>query len=127
MNDDRLTVYTPDGYGSINPVDLCLDEYSDINFERILDKLGKYEDLEEQERLIKLPCKFGTEVYNITWWDDVQEKVVAKGKIYCRTVRKHKVTKSIFSCFDILEFGKTVFLTRKEAEAKLKEMEDGKE
>ena len=85
-------------------------------------KLKDYEELEEQGRLVKLPCKIGTEVYNITWWDDVQEKVVAKGKIYCRTVRKHKVTKSIFSCFDILEFGKTVFLTRKEAEAKLKEL-----
>lgn len=85
-------------------------------------KLKEYEDLEEQGRLVKLPCKFGTEVYNITWWDDVQEKVVVKGKTYCRTVRKHKVTKSIFSYFDILKFGKTVFLTKSEAEAKLKEL-----
>ena len=45
---DRLTIYTPDGYESINPVDLELDEYSDINFERIVDKLGKYEDIEEK-------------------------------------------------------------------------------
>lgn len=85
-------------------------------------KLKEYEDLEEQGRLVKLPCKIGTEVYNITWWDDVQEKVVVKGKTYCRTVRKHKVTKSIFSYFDILEFGKTVFLTKAEAEAKLKDI-----
>lgn len=87
-----------------------------------LEKSKEYQQLEEQGRLVKLPCKIGDEVYNITWWDDVQEKVVVKGKIYCRTVRKHKVTKSIFSYFDILEFGKTVFLTRKEAEAKLKEL-----
>jgi len=87
-----------------------------------LEKFKEYQQLEEQGRLVKLPCKIGDEVYNITWWDDVQEKVVVKGKIYCRTVRKHKVTKSIFSYFDILEFGKTVFLTRKEAEAKLKEL-----
>ena len=85
-------------------------------------KLKDYEELEEQGRLVKLPCKIGTEVYNITWWDDVQEKVVVKGKTYYRTVRKHKVTKSIFSYFDILEFGKTVFLTKSEAEAKLKEL-----
>lgn len=85
-------------------------------------KLKEYEDLEKQGRLVKLPCKIGTEVYNITWWDDVQEKVVVKGKTYCRTVRKHKVTKSIFSYFDILEFGKTVFLTKAEAEAKLKDI-----
>lgn len=85
-------------------------------------KLKDYEDLEEQGRLIKLPCKIGTEVYNTTWWDDAQEKVVVKGKIYYRAVRKHKVTKSTFGYFDIGEFGKTVFLTKSEAEAKLKEL-----
>ena len=92
-----------------------------------LEKFKEYQQLEKQGRLVKLPCKIGDEVYNITWWDDVQEKVVVKGKIYCRTVRKHKVTKSIFSYFDILEFGKTVFLTRKEAEAKLKELRGGED
>ena len=81
-----------------------------------------YEDLEEQGRLLKLPCKFGTEVYNITWWDDVQEKAVVKGKTYYRTIHKHKVTKSTFSHFDINNFGKTVFLTKSEAEVKLKEL-----
>lgn len=87
-----------------------------------LRKFKDYEGLEEQGRLLKLPCKIGTEVYNITWWDDVQEKVVVKGKTYCRTVRKHKVTKSAFDYFDIDEFGKTVFLTKSEAEEKLKEL-----
>lgn len=90
-----------------------------------LEKLKDYEDLEKQGRLIKLPCKIGTEVYNITWWDDAQEKVVVKGKTYYRAVRKHKVTKSTFSYFDIAEFGKTVFLTKFEAEAKLEELRGG--
>lgn len=90
-----------------------------------LEKLKDYEDLEKQGRLIKLPCKIGTEVYNITWWDDAQEKVVVKGKTYYRAVRKHKVTKSTFSYFDIAEFGKTVFLTKSEAEAKLEELRGG--
>lgn len=88
----------------------------------VCEKLGEYEDLEEQGRLIKLPCKIGTEVYNTTWWDDVQEKVVVKGKTYYRTVHKYKITKSKFSYFEIGEFGKTVFLTKEEAEAKLKEL-----
>jgi hypothetical protein len=92
------------------------------NRHNVLQKLADYEDLEEQGRLVKLPCKIGDEVYNITWWDDVQEKVVVKGKAYCRTVHKHKVTKSTFTCFDINNFGKTVFLTKEEAEAKLKEL-----
>lgn len=88
-------------------------------------KLKDYEDLEEQGRLVKLPCKKGDTVYNITWWDDVQEKVLVKGKSYYRTVHKHKVTKSTFSYLDIDEFGKTVFLTKAEAEAKLKELRGG--
>ena len=90
-----------------------------------LKKLKEYQQLEEQGRLIKLPCKIGTEVYNTTWWDDAQEKVVVKGKTYYRAVRKHKVTKSTFGYFDIGEFGKTVFLTKSEAEAKLKELGGG--
>ena len=89
----------------------------------ICEKLGKYEDLEEQDRLIKLPCKIGTEVYDITCWDDIEEKVVVKGKAYYRTVRKHKVTKFPFTYSDINDFGKTVFLTKSEAEQKLNEME----
>lgn len=88
----------------------------------ILEKLAEYEDLEEQGRLVKLPCKIGDTVYDTTWRDDVQEKVVVKGKTYCRTVRKHKVTKSTFDYSDIKEFGKTVFLTKSEAETKLREL-----
>ena len=88
-------------------------------------KLKEYEDLEEQGRLVKLPCKIGAEVYDITWWDNVQEKVVVKGKAYYRTVHKHKITKLPFTYSDIDDFGKTVFLTKSEAEAKLKELRGG--
>lgn len=91
-----------------------------------LEKLKEYQQLEEQGRLIKLPCKIGTKVYNTTLWDDVQEKVVVEGKTYYRTIHEHKVSKSTFGYLDIPEFGKTVFLTRKEAEAKLEELR-GKE
>lgn len=87
-----------------------------------LTQLKEYQQLEEQGRLVILPCKIGTKVYNTTWWRDVQEKVKVKGKTYYRTVHKHKITKSTFSYFDIEEFGKTVFLTKSEAETKLKEL-----
>ena len=106
-----------DGLGASSKCDNCEIMTS------ICEKLGKYDDLEEQSRLVKLPCKIGTEVYDITWWDNVQEKVVIKGKSYYRTVYKHKVTKLPFTCSNIDDFGKTVFLTKSEAEQKLKEME----
>ena len=89
----------------------------------IYEKLREYENLAEQGLLLRLPCPIGTTVYNTTWWDDVTEKVKVDGKIFCRTVRKHKVSKSTFSLLDVQDFGKTVFLTKAEAEQKLKEME----
>lgn len=95
--------------------------------EDMIEKLADYEDLEEQGRLVKLPCKVGDIVYDTAWWDDVQEKIVVKGKTYYRTVHKHKVTKLPFTYSDIDNFGKTVFLTREEAEAKLKELRGGED
>ena len=114
---ERLTKRNSDGI-----VGTELKYYNYNNFQKMARKLAEYEDLEEQGRLVKLPCKIGTEVYDITWWDNVQEKVVVKGKAYYRTVYKHKITKLPFTYSDIDDFGKTVFLTKSEAEQKLKEM-----
>ena len=91
--------------------------------EDIVERLAEYEDLEEQGLLLRLPCPIGTIVYNTTWWDDITEKVDVDGKTFYRTVHKHKVSKSTFSLVDIYDFGKTVFLTKAEAEQKLKEIE----
>ena len=86
-----------------------------------IQKLGSYEDAEEQGLLLRLPCPIGTKVYNTTWWDDVKEKIKVDGKTFHRIVHKHKVSKSTFSYFDIDKFGKTVFLTKEEAEQALAE------
>lgn len=85
-----------------------------------LKDLQHYKDLEEQGRLIELPCKIGDTVWDIKWWDDTTETRVIDGKTYFRHIMKHKVTKSQFSLFDYKDFGKTVFLTKAEAEAALK-------
>ena len=86
-------------------------------------KLKEYRDLEKQGLLLRLPCPIGTTVYNTTLWDDVTEKVEVNGETLYRIVHRHKVSKSTFSLGDIYNFGKTVFLTKAEAEQKLKEME----
>lgn len=118
---ERLTKTYSDGtHGASDSLPCGENSYDYKNL--LIEKLGEYEDLEEQGRLIKLPCKVGDTVYNTTWWDDVQQKVVVKGKTYYRTVHKRKVSKSTFDCSDIKEFGKTVFLTKSEAEAKLEEL-----
>ena len=46
---ERLTVkWKPKSYDMFDPVDVADNEYSKINFEKLLTKLGEYEDLEEQ-------------------------------------------------------------------------------
>ena len=119
---EELKSYRASVFSGYMTQKMLKEEYNKA-IDDVIDKLAEYEGLEEQGRLVKLPCKIGTEVYDITWWDDVQEKVVVKGKAYYRTVHKHKVTKSPFTYSDIDDFGKTVFLTKSEAEQKLKEME----
>ena len=94
-----------------------------------IEKLTTYEDLEEQGLLVRLPCKVGTEVFCFFPGDSHYAK--------CQ-IKKIEICQSIFGnicyfaepvaqrgcccrCFDN-EFGKFLFLTREEAEKKLKEM-----
>ena len=86
----------------------------------VCEKLGKYEDLEEQGRLIKLPCKIGDKVWHISG-RDIKEDVISgieysyDGMFY------------IWSNEDtwLGGFNDIVFLTKSEAEAKLKELRGG--
>lgn len=100
------------------------------------DKLSEYENLEEQGKLLKLPCKVGDTVYQhmIVGVDKDKRKPIYK--IFKATVFKFSLS-SCGLCFwtetvdegkhqnevPLSAFGKTVFLTKSEAEQKLKEME----
>mgnify|MGYP006903612762 CR=1 FL=1 len=75
-----------------------------------LKKLAEYEDLEKQSRLIKLPCKVGDDVYYILGIPNETPCVIDK---------------CTFELSDINKIGKTLFLTKSEAEAKLKELRGG--
>ncbi len=103
-------------------------------------KLNKYEDLEEQGKLLKLPCAVGDDVWYIS------ERVEKQGRkkveisfvdhgVVDNITLGHMMIPQITVCngenvwttFDSVEdFGKTVFPTREEAEATLKELEEGK-
>ncbi len=81
---------------------------------KAVDKLAEYEDLEEQGKLLKLPCAVGDTVYTLN--------PLLNGK----TVIGETTADAFFCALVMLEgrFGKTVFLTREEAEAALKEMSE---
>ena len=75
------------------------------------ERLKEYEDLEEQGRLIKLPCKVGDTVYHV-----VQGRIVEVSNVDL-----------FFLLLSVAEnrFNNSVFLTKSEAEAKLKELRGG--
>ena len=116
----RVHEYHADFLENGNPMrDACLKSSKDCKqLAEWLMQLKEYQSLEEQGRLIKFPCKVGDTVYVI-----VGEKISVQ-KIQRATtdseMRIEFFTKRRgFALFDI---GKTVFLTKSEAEAKLKEL-----
>lgn len=101
-----------------HPCDVC-----PIN--EAIKKLAHYEDIEEQGRLIELPCAVGDTVYV-----KMLGGGLAKAKVrdyvhfltdgFCLTLTSDEFPKQHIP---ISEIGKTVFLTPEEAEAKLAEIE----
>lgn len=85
----------------------------------LLEALGKYEDDEEQGLLLRLSCKVDDTVYIIIAKSISKQKV--KEIIIDGYGIKFKTNRRMFGLCDVFH---TVFLTKEEAEAKLKEMED---
>ena len=99
----------------------------------VCQKLGDYEDLEEQGRLIKLPCNRGDKIYFIKSAFSIahfpiEAKVTSICGVDCdNDVMYSSITEynKIDRRFKSSDIGKTVFLTKSEAEAKLKELRGG--
>lgn len=115
----RLTKINDYGYVGLIHEDEIITAYM-YRYERrihsdLLDdafeKLKRYEDAEEQGLLLRLPCKVGDTVYRVS--------IIGRdlnGKPY------YKIKEKSFAFVWLEKLGKTVFLTREEAEAKLKEL-----
>lgn len=86
------------------------------------EKLKEYEDLEEQGKLLKLPCKVGDKIY---YPNKFGNRVVEFEIIQIQIFKDETV---FFDDSDneyhAEDFGKTVYLTREQAENKLNETED---
>ena len=94
---------------------------------KLAEKLKHYEDLEEQGRLIELPCKIGDTMYVVEDWGyrkELKEREI--GVITLKGINDFSkefwedVYGGILGNFS--DIGKTVFLTKVEAEAALKEL-----
>lgn len=92
-------------------------------------KLAKYEDLEEQGKLVVLPCKPGTVVFCIV--DDCTYGADCHTKKMCDTCDYrdlHIELEIMATTYEIVlhmdQFGKTIFLTEEEANKKLAHMQN---
>lgn len=97
------------------------------------EKLKYYEDAEEQGLLLRLPCKVGDTLYRVN--KGAKEPVIMMRviQLYIKQIHKDRTVMRIDaindddmgeSCYLPCDIGERIFLTREEAEAKLKEMEE---
>lgn len=124
------------GLGASSKCDNC------ENMTNACEKLGAYEDAEEQGLLLRLPCGIGSDVYIIPSKVNYELNILSlhpeNNKIYHQKVALITFTEKgwYMECDKDREYGtdrilpekmykETWFLSQEEAEAKLKEMEKG--
>ena len=133
---ERLTKTYSDGtHGASDSLPCGENSYDYKNL--LIEKLAEYEDLEEQGRLIKLPCKVGDTVWDNDFGRPCAYTITAFSfgeceEYICEPVTTKEVvfyyensSGSITGSFAESEIGKSVFLNKSESEAKLKELRGG--
>lgn len=93
-------------------------------------ELTEYQHLEEQGKLLRLPCAVGDKLFVI---NKNRNNLITEENVYDVQYRGEKYEKGQRFFMNIgalayfeMDFGKTVFLTKEEAEAALKGLEGGK-
>lgn len=133
-NTRRLTKAYGDGtYGAADGLPCGENSYEYKGM--LLKSLGKYEDAEEQGLLLRLPCKVGDKVYQISenFIEPCTVETIFLGKYrdrngnWCNMAEIHYdrddcpyVSTEIY----FTDIGETVFLTETEAEARLRIMNE---
>lgn len=133
-NEGFLCHANPDD-GKLDECVKCAQEHEQIA--EWLTQLKEYQQLEEQGRLVKLPCKVGDTVWDNDYGRPCAYTITAFSfgeceEYICEPVTTKEVifyyansNGSITGSFAESEIGKSVFLNKSEAEAKLKELRDG--
>lgn len=135
---ERLTKTYLDGtHGASDNLPCGENSYDYKNL--LIERLGKYEDLEEQDRLVKLPCTIGDDVYFVPSQTNYKLNILnhhrEENKICHQKVARITFSRNgwYLECDKDLEYAtdhilidkmykETWFLKKSEAEAKLKEL-----
>lgn len=108
----------------------CAEEHNQLA--EWLEELKSFKDSEEQGLLVRLPCKVADMVWDNDFGYPESYEIKAFSYGYCDSYVEPDIddeiifyyenyTGSITGAFPMSELGKTVFLTREEAEKKLEE------
>ena len=117
---DRLTHLNGNGdiYFLVNGVRVRIDEIEEL---RVAEKLKYYEDLEEKNKLVVLPCNIGDTVW-VVFSNGIRPYVVDRINVISQNQIKVRmrfmVNETLYLTGD--NFGQTAFLNEEEAEAALK-------
>ena len=105
---NRLTIRNSDG---------TVSQPTHSTFENVFNRLAEYEDMEEQGLLVRLPCKVGDTIYRC---GDPIKKIYEWQIAYVEVYEDETVfVDDSDNTFVEADIGKTVFLTREEAEKAL--------
>lgn len=133
---EDLIVYTKGTYEDTIPAEMTKND-----IRAILKKLAEYEDAEEQGLLLRLPCRIGADVYSIpsktNFLLNLLNRHEGENRVFHQKIERITIVKGGWhmECDSDLKYGTgrillntsygvTWFLSRAEAEAKLKEMEE---
>lgn len=131
---ERLTDYSTDEYtyvigvGNKTCEEFCKSVENGCQncyIEQAFRKLSEYETLEEQGLLVRLPCKVGDTVYVPTRNFVSELRIIMVSVDMHGTYFRWMLNSGIYPNLDgfpVSKLGKTIFLTREEAEKKLEEM-----
>lgn len=142
---ERLTDYSDSectyiiGVGNKTCEEFCkyvVDGCKNCYIQQVFKKLATYEDLEEQSLLMRLPANKNEEIYIISsrWTvcsecgSRFDESSCLGCEYECDSEKEYYVCPTCLSSINVSvyanQFGKTVFLTREDAEKKLEEMKN---
>ena len=129
---DRLAAYEDTGLTPGEIKSMQEEHFSGLEMAKLhsaLMELKKYQEADKDGRIVVLPCKLGTAVYT-EFCDKVVEKHI--GQFHVNGYTEPRLWADIDCGWTStqhvrwdLAVGKTVFLTRGEAEAALKEVHNG--
>ena len=135
---ERLTYVAENGEVLFHPADLPDDEGITITqlakdgrykaLEEIAERLANREQAEEQGLLLRLPISEDTPVYSIEYCcgniKSNRSGMCFRGLCENCSDKAYYIRESVAKHCSICEINRSVFLTREEAETKLKEMEE---